>query len=109
MDFNSDLETVTLFIYANVLFRVDLLRAQLDLSTLVLTINRLNSKDCERYNIAALKEVSIQERKISKERLYLINIFFKFIRKTEPYALKRTSYNIYKLEPFLLSAPSKLK
>jgi hypothetical protein len=51
----------------------------------------------------------MQERKISKERLYLINIFFKFIGKTQSTPLKKTVYNIYKLEPFLLSAPSKLK
>jgi hypothetical protein len=88
---------------------VDLLRAQLDLGTLVLTVNRVNSKECERYNIAAFKGVSMQERKISKERLYLINIFFKFIGKTQSTPLKKTVYNIYKLEPFLLSAPSKLK
>jgi hypothetical protein len=55
MDFNADLETVTLYLYLNVLLKMELLRAQLDLQTLVVSVERLNSKNCERFNIAGFK------------------------------------------------------
>jgi hypothetical protein len=70
--------------------KMELLRAQLDLGTMVVTIMRINSKECERYNIAAIKGVALEQRKVSKERLFLVNIFFKFIGKTQPAPFKKT-------------------
>jgi hypothetical protein len=96
-----------MFLYLNVLMRMELLRAQLDLQTLVVSVERLNSKNCERFNIAGIKN-GLEQRKVSKERLFLINLLFKFVGKTQP-SPKRTTYNIYKLEPFLLAAPTNLK
>jgi hypothetical protein len=85
---------------------MELMKAQLDLSTLVLTVTRANSKSCERYNIAAIKSVGIEQRKVSKERLFLVNILFKYVGKAKSTLQKPSGNNIYKLEPFLLTTPS---
>lgn len=50
---------------------------------------RVDGQQCERYNLAPLQNKSIAQPSISKERMFLINLFFKFVGKLEKGFFKR--------------------
>lgn len=102
MDFNSELQLLTVKAYYDlIMIKIEMMTAQLDLHKLILTEKMAGTNDCSRMQLASLKNVDYKEPKLSKEKLFLLNILFKFVGRTDA-GLGKKSQNIYKFEPFLL-------
>jgi len=55
---------------------------QVDLHTLIITYSVAAGSGCKRLQISALKDVKITEAKLGMDKLFLINLLFKFVGKT---------------------------
>ena len=110
VDFNAELQVLTGFVYIRTIgnmLNIELLQAQLDLSNLVVSVMRVPGQECERYNLAPLQNRSIAaQASINKERMFLVNLFFKFVGKSEKGFFEKQILDIYKFEPLLFQAPT---
>jgi hypothetical protein len=105
IDFNSHLQLLTATVYFDLLLiRLEVLKAEIDLKALVLTVRRQGKSGCERFKPAFLASVEVETPQINKERMFLLNLFFKFIGLA---TRNERSLNKYKFEPFLLGRDSK--
>lgn len=68
----------------------------MDLSNLVVSVMRVDGQQCERYNLAPLQNRSIAQASINKERMFLVNLFFKFVGKSEKGLFEKQILDIYK-------------
>jgi len=67
-----------------------------------LTIKEITSAKCKRFSYSNLKDVKIQQAELSQDKMFLINLFFKFIGKSQSKDWKKTKFNIYQFSPYLL-------
>jgi hypothetical protein len=102
VDFNAELQTVTITASKMVVLKMEIMKIEVDLHHLIISKTDILNQGCNRYQFNTLKNADIDSTKLGKERLFLINLFFKYVGNTKGFK----PLNIYKLEPFIFGKPS---
>lgn len=102
-DFNSDLQLMTVTTYFDMLMiKMQILKVQLDMKTLILSAVQAGKNGCQRFKLAALSAGEYGVAQVSKDRLFLLNVLFKFVGTDQNHGKKLDKY---KFQPFLFSSP----
>lgn len=98
LDFNPKLQIITLATYFDLLLaKMEIFRAQLDLHEFVLTFKR-QGKGCQRFRLAMLEKVEVGSANLNKQRIILLNLFFKFLGESRR---SGQAFNRFLFDPFI--------